>query len=80
MLALNGDKDLQVISAPNLAAIKAALEKSKSPGYEVKELAGFNHLFQSCKKCTLDEYAGLEESFSLEVLRIMMDWLKDNVK
>jgi pimeloyl-ACP methyl ester carboxylesterase len=80
VLALNGDKDLQVISVPNLAAIKAALEKSNSPGYEVKEVAGVNHLFQSCKKCTLVEYAQLEESFSPEVLKIMEGWLKDNVK
>lgn len=80
VLALNGDKDLQVLSAPNLAAIKKALEKSKSPGYEVKEIQGLNHLFQSCKKCTLSEYAQLDESFSQEALKIMDDWLKENVK
>lgn len=80
VLALNGDKDLQVISKPNLAAIKAALAKSKSPGYAVKEMPGLNHLFQHCKKCTVNEYGELEETFSAEVLKIMSDWLLNAVK
>jgi pimeloyl-ACP methyl ester carboxylesterase len=80
VLAVNGDKDLQVISGSNLAAIKRALQQSKSRGYEVKELPGLNHLFQSCRKCTLAEYSQLEESFSPSVLNIISDWLKQNVK
>ncbi|MBA2250198.1 MAG: alpha/beta fold hydrolase [Chitinophagaceae bacterium] len=80
VLALNGDKDIQVISQPNLAAIKAALKKSKSPAYVVKEMPGLNHLFQHCKKCTVKEYGELEETFSPEVLQIMGDWLNENVK
>jgi|ERR1035437_2296674 alpha/beta superfamily hydrolase len=80
VLALNGDKDLQVISKPNLAAIKAALTKSKSPGYFIKEMPGLNHLFQHCKKCTVNEYRELEETFSPEVLKIMSDWLLNTVK
>ncbi|MDQ6756263.1 MAG: alpha/beta fold hydrolase [Bacteroidota bacterium] len=80
VLALNGEKDLQVISKPNLKGIKMALQKSKSPGYEIKEMRGLNHLFQHCKKCTVNEYGELEETFSPEVLQIMSDWLKKNVK
>ncbi len=79
-MALNGDKDIQVISKPNLAAIKDALKKSKSPSYEVKELLGLNHLFQHCKKCTVNEYGELEESFSPEVLKIMSDWILKALK
>jgi pimeloyl-ACP methyl ester carboxylesterase len=79
VLALNGDKDLQVISASNLAAIKQALQQGRSRGYEVRELPGLNHLFQSCKKCTLAEYGQLEESFSPSVLAIMTKWLRQNV-
>lgn len=80
VLALNGDKDLQVLSAPNLSAIKSALQKSRSPVYVVKEMPGLNHLFQHCKKCTVNEYGQLEETFSPEVLDIISEWLKKNVK
>lgn len=79
VLALNGDKDLQVLSGPNLAGIKGALQKSKSSKYEVKELAGLNHLFQHCKKCTLSEYGQIEETFSPEALILISDWILKDV-
>ncbi len=80
VLALNGEKDLQVLSKPNLAAIKAALKKSKSVTFDVKEIPGHNHLFQHCKRCTIKEYGEIEESFSTDVLIIMTTWLHKNVK
>jgi alpha/beta superfamily hydrolase len=80
VLALNGDKDLQIISKSNLAGIERALKKSQSKKYEVKELSGLNHLFQHCKKCSLSEYGSLEETISPEVLEIMAEWLKKNIK
>jgi hypothetical protein len=80
VLALNGSEDIQVIAKKNLGGIEAALKKSKSKNYEVKELPGLNHLFQHCKKCSLSEYGQLEETFAPEALQIMADWLKQNVK
>lgn len=80
VLALNGDKDLQVLSASNLAGIQSALERHKQPANLIKELPGLNHLFQRCKKCTLNEYGQLEETFSPEVLELIADWLKKNIK
>ncbi|HEV7782234.1 MAG TPA: alpha/beta fold hydrolase [Chitinophagaceae bacterium] len=80
VLALNGDKDIQVISAQNLPGIEAALKRSTGKNYEVKELKGLNHLFQSCKKCTVDEYGELEETVSPIVLDILSGWLEKNVK
>jgi pimeloyl-ACP methyl ester carboxylesterase len=80
VLALNGSKDLQVIAKTNLPAIEAALKKSKSPSYEVKEIPGLNHLFQSCKKCTVQEYGELTETFSPTALAIIGDWLSKNVQ
>lgn len=75
VLALDGSKDLQVIATPNLAGIHKALEKSKSPAYETKELPGLNHLFQHCNKCTINEYGELEETFAPEALILMENWL-----
>lgn len=80
VLALNGDKDIQVISESNLAGIKEALAKSKSPKYDVIEMKGLNHLFQKCNSCTVQEYAILTETFSPEALTVIGDWLDKNVK
>jgi pimeloyl-ACP methyl ester carboxylesterase len=79
VLALNGEKDVQVLPQPNLAGITAALQKSKSPVYEVKEMEGLNHLFQTCRQCTPAEYGMLEETFSPMALQAMSEWLKKNV-
>ena len=79
VLALNGSKDVQVVSRQNLEAIRIALKKSKSPGFETIELPGLNHLFQHCKACTVAEYGQLEETFSPEALDIIVKWLNKNV-
>ena len=80
VLALNGDKDIQVISSQNLPGIEAALKKGRVKTYEIKELKGLNHLFQSCKTCTVDEYGELEETVSPTVLEIIAGWLEKNIK
>ncbi len=80
VLALNGSRDVQVISSQNLGGIEQALKKSKVKSYEIKELPGLNHLFQTCKICSLDEYGLLEETFSPVALKAMTDWLKKEVQ
>lgn len=80
VLALNGSKDIQVISSSNLAGIEAALKKSGVKRYAVRELPGLNHLFQTCSRCTLAEYGELEETLSPVALQVITDWLNENVK
>lgn len=80
VLALNGEKDIQVSAKSNLAAIQSALEKSRSVNYSTREMPGLNHLFQHCKKCTVEEYGQLEETFSPEVLELIGKWIKGSVK
>lgn len=80
VLALNGNKDIQVISSQNLPGIEAALKRSKAKAVTIKELPGLNHLFQSCNACTIDEYGLLEETFSPAALLDMSNWLNKNVK
>ncbi len=75
VLALNGSRDIQVLPQSNLAGIKAALQKSRSKRYDVQEIQQLNHLFQTCERCSLDEYATLEESFSPKALQLMSEWL-----
>jgi len=76
VLALNGEKDIQVSAKPNLAAIKTALEKNNNKNFKTMEIPGLNHLFQHCKKCSADEYSELEESFDTGSLSIISNWIK----
>lgn len=80
VLAINGDKDLQVVSAANLEGMRQGLAKSKSKSYEVRELPGLNHLFQTCKVCNVQEYGTLEHTISPVALQTMSDWLDKKVK
>lgn len=80
VLAINGDKDIQVLASQNLTGTEAALKKSKSPLYNIEELQGLNHLFQTCKKCSLEEYGELEETISPAALETISNWLIKNVK
>ncbi len=80
VLALNGEKDIQVLAKPNLEGIRKALGKSKSKKWETEELPGLNHLFQTCKTCTAQEYTQLDETISPAVLIMVGDWLDKEVK
>ena len=79
VLALNGDRDIQVVSSPNLQGIEAALKKGRAASYEVKEMKGLNHLFQHCHTCSVQEYGQLTETIAPEVLDTIGAWL-DQVK
>lgn len=80
VLALNGSKDIQVVSKPNLAGMESALSRGVSKGYEVKELSGLNHLFQKCSACTVQEYGQLEETLNPALLEAIGYWLAANIK
>ena len=79
ILALNGDKDIQVISRTNLGAMKESLKKGRSSDVTFKEIKGLNHLFQHCTLCTVQEYAQLEETIDPEVLALITSWLNQHV-
>ena len=77
VLALNGDKDVQVIASQNLPAIAAALEKAGNKHYKTMLLPNLNHLFQECETGLPDEYYNIEETISPKVLEIMRDFIKE---
>jgi fermentation-respiration switch protein FrsA (DUF1100 family) len=79
VLAVNGDKDLQVPSEANLTAIKTALEKGGNNDVTTIEFPGLNHLFQKTDTGLPSEYGTLEETFSPEALRQITDWVKEKV-
>jgi uncharacterized protein len=75
VLALNGDKDIQVPSGLNLDAIAAALARGGNEEATTMALPGLNHLFQHCGKCNVGEYAMIEETISAEVLEMVCRWI-----
>lgn len=76
VLALNGDRDVQVAAAQNLAGIEKALRAGGNKDFTVKSLPGLNHLFQTCTTCVVGEYALLEETFSPPVLELVSSWIR----
>ncbi len=80
VLALIGDKDLQVPSEINLQAIRKALEKGGSQYITTIELPGLNHLFQHCDTGSPLKYGVLTETFAVHVLELMADWIRDHTK
>lgn len=75
VLALNGEKDLQVPSKINLEAIKEALEKGGNKNVTTKELPNLNHLFQECVTGLPIEYATIEQTFAPLALAEISNWI-----
>ena len=74
VMAINGERDVQVISSLNLIGIKAHLtENSKN---FVKEYPALNHLFQHCTTGNVSEYRMIEETISPEVLEDIVRFIK----
>ena len=55
VLAINGEKDLQVPPDEDLRVIEQTLAAAKNPDYKVMKLPGLNHLFQTCKTGAVSE-------------------------
>jgi alpha/beta superfamily hydrolase len=80
VLALNGEKDLQVPPKENLNAIKKALTKGGNKNVTIKMFPDLNHLFQKCKTGLPSEYSTIEETFSPIVLNEITKWIKLQTK
>jgi len=80
VLALNGEKDIQVASKPNVEAITKALKEGGNKDFTVKEMPGLNHLFQTCKTGIVGEYASIEETMSPTVLELVAEWILTRTK
>lgn len=76
VLALNGEKDLQVPPKENLKLIEEALTAGGNNKFVVRELKGLNHLFQTSETGKISEYSKLEETFSPIALEEMLTWIK----
>jgi len=75
VLALAGEKDLQVPPKQNLPAIRKALEEAGNKHFEIDELPGLNHLFQTAQTGAPSEYAEIEETMSPVALEKIASWI-----
>jgi pimeloyl-ACP methyl ester carboxylesterase len=75
VLALNGEKDLQVSSKENLAKIRKALQDGGNKDFQTAELPGLNHLFQHSPTGSPTEYGGILETMAPEALNAVSDWV-----
>lgn len=75
VLAINGEKDMQVPPEQNLPPIRKALQAAGNKNFEIEELPGLNHLFQTARTGALSEYAEIEETMSAVVLAKIASWI-----
>jgi len=80
VLALNGEKDLQVSQEINLPAIRAAVRSGGNRKVKTVMLPGLNHLFQHSETGSPDEYIKIEETFSPEAMEIITLWIRKTMK
>jgi pimeloyl-ACP methyl ester carboxylesterase len=74
-LAINGERDTQVLPKQNLPPIRKALEEAGNRHFEVDELPGLNHLFQTAKTGAPGEYTEIEETISPIALEKIASWI-----
>jgi pimeloyl-ACP methyl ester carboxylesterase len=75
VLAVIGQKDLQVSPAENLAGIANALKAGGNQDFIVKELPDLNHLLQTAETGAESEYAQIDQTIAPLALKTIGDWI-----
>lgn len=75
MLALNGNKDMEVVDKENLPAIEEALQEGSNKDFTVRALLGLNHMFQTCETGADAEIYTIEETLAPVLLQTICDWI-----
>jgi pimeloyl-ACP methyl ester carboxylesterase len=75
VLALFGERDLQVPPRQNRAPLEAALRAAGHPATQVVVLPGLNHLFQAASTGAPSEYAMIEETMNEAALELVGRWI-----
>ena len=75
VLALYGEKDVQVPAKANAEALKDALQQGNNTQVSVVILPGLNHLFQEATTGAPSEYATIEQTFSPKAMEGIGKWL-----
>ncbi|HIF56593.1 MAG: alpha/beta fold hydrolase [bacterium] len=78
VLAIFGEKDLQVPPELNVSEIEAAFERGNNEAATVRVLAGLNHLFQQAESGAPSEYQQIEETFNQSALELISSWILEH--
>jgi uncharacterized protein len=78
VLALIGEKDMQVPPKLNIPELEKALRAGGNKDFMVRELPHLNHLFQTCQTGSVAEYAKIEETFSPTALEPIAKWIQEH--
>ena len=76
VLAIIGERDLQVPFQPNLDAIGAALAKGGNTSVTLMHPPALNHLFQQATTGSPAEYTRIEETMAPAALEAISSWIK----
>lgn len=74
VLAIGGEKDLQVDAVANNALFSKYLKKN--PKHQFTVIPNANHLLQTCTTGSPNEYGQIEETIKPDVLDIIFRWLE----
>ena len=77
VLALFGEKDLQVPAEMNKVALVRALEKGGNKDHTVEVVAGANHLYQTAVTGSPVEHASLKKEFAPAFLDLIAKWIRE---
>lgn len=80
VLAINGEKDVQVSPRENLEGIEKALKAGGNSDVTVQELKHLNHLFQTCKSGAVSEYGTIDETFAPSALELISEWIVKRIR
>lgn len=75
VLAVFGERDLQVPPEQSVPALEQALREGGNEDYTIKVLPGLNHLFQTCATGSPAEYGVIEETIAPAALQLIGDWV-----
>lgn len=79
ILAVNGEKDLQVPSE-NLNSIKQAALKGGNKRVTTVAFPNLNHLFQECETGAPTEYSIIEQTFAPIALETVTEWILEHTR
>jgi uncharacterized protein len=75
VLAIGGERDVQVSARENLAEIERAVRAGGNADVTTVTMPSLNHLLQTSTTGMPNEYATIEETISPAALQLVSDWI-----
>jgi pimeloyl-ACP methyl ester carboxylesterase len=75
VLAIFGEKDVQVPPAQSVPPMEAAFRAAGNRDATIRVFPGLNHLFQHAETGLIAEYGRIEETLAPEVLQAIAEWI-----